>query len=48
MTTGLIGGLLVAVAYLAKLWRDSKAENAELKAQIASLKRQLVRNGRAR
>jgi hypothetical protein len=48
MSTVLIGCLLVTVLYLAKRWSDSKGENADLRAQIASLKRQLGRYGRAR
>ena len=34
--------------YLAKRWSDSKTENAGLRAQIASLKRQLGTHGRTR
>ncbi len=37
-----------ATLYLAKRWSDSKNENAGLRAQIASLKRQLGAHGRAR
>jgi hypothetical protein len=48
MTTALIGSLLAVILYVAKLWRDSKAENTELRSQVASLKRQLLRNGRTR
>jgi hypothetical protein len=42
----LIGGLVVAVAYLAGRLRASLAENVDLKARILVLKRQLARNGR--
>jgi hypothetical protein len=48
MIAALIGCLAVAILFLAKRWSDSKAENTELRSQIASLKRQLTRNGRAR
>lgn len=40
--------LVAAALYLGKRWSDEKAENADLRAQIASLKRQLVKHGRAR
>ena len=43
MTTAFVLGLSIAVLYFAKRWRDSSAENIELKNQVASLKRQLKR-----
>lgn len=46
MTTALIGFLAITTLLMAKLWRDSKAEITELNGRIASLKRQLARNGR--
>jgi len=46
MTTALIGFLAITTFVMAKLWRDSKAEITELNGRIASLKRQLARNGR--
>lgn len=47
MSAVAIGCLVAAVLYLAKLWSRSKAENTQLKTQIASLKRQLTRHRRA-
>jgi hypothetical protein len=44
----LIACLAGVALYLAKRWNDSKAENAGLRAQVASLKRQLGTHGRAR
>jgi hypothetical protein len=44
----LIASLTMAALYLARRWSESKAENAGLRAQIASLKRQLGVHGRAR
>jgi hypothetical protein len=46
VTTALIGALIVAVIYVAMRWKETKTENAELRTQIASLKRQLSRRGR--
>lgn len=46
MTSILIGCLLVVILVVAKLWRDIKSENEQLRSQIASLKRQLSRNAR--
>ncbi len=48
MVTVLIGTLAVTTLLMAMLWRHSKAENAELSTRIASLKRQLARQGRDR
>ncbi|HKZ72601.1 MAG TPA: hypothetical protein VJ011_00980 [Steroidobacteraceae bacterium] len=48
MTVALIGSLSALALYLAKRWRDSKVENADLRSQIATLKRQLTRHGRVR
>jgi cell division protein FtsL len=48
MMIALVGALLVAILLLAKQWLSSKSENAELRSQIASLKRQLKGNGRTR
>jgi hypothetical protein len=48
LVTTLIACLTAVALYLAKRWNDSKTENAGLKAQIASLKRQLGTHGRAR
>jgi hypothetical protein len=44
----LIACLTAAALYLARRWNESKTENAGLRAQIASLKRQLGAHGRAR
>jgi hypothetical protein len=41
MTTALLVALGLVSAYAAKRWRDSSAENANLRSQVASLKRQL-------
>jgi hypothetical protein len=41
VTTALLLGLFLAGVYVAKRWRDSSAENANLRIQVASLKRQL-------
>ena len=46
MKVTLIVGLVVAVAYLAGRLKASLAENADLKARILVLKRQLARHGR--
>jgi hypothetical protein len=46
MTTVFIAGLLISTLYLAKRWNDSSAENTQLRAQVASLKRQLARRDR--
>jgi hypothetical protein len=46
MTSVLIGCLLAVILVVAKLWRDIKSENEQLRSQIASLKRQLARNSR--
>jgi uncharacterized membrane protein len=43
MTTVFFLGLSAAALYVAKRWRDSNAENVELRNQVASLKRQLRR-----
>lgn len=46
MTMVFIGILVVLTLLLTKLWRDSKSEIAELQSKVASLKRQLARQGR--
>ncbi|HZF14542.1 MAG TPA: hypothetical protein VE046_01240 [Steroidobacteraceae bacterium] len=46
MTTALIGLLAITTLLMAMLWRNSKAQVEELNGRIASLKRQLARNGR--
>jgi hypothetical protein len=46
MTTMLIATLAAIALYLAKRWSDASAENSQLRAQIASLKRQLARRDR--
>jgi hypothetical protein len=43
MTTAFVLALSITVLYFAKRWRDSTAENTELRSQVASLKRQLKR-----
>jgi Flp pilus assembly protein TadB len=43
MTIVTIGALLIACAYLFKRTYDARAENASLRVQVASLKRQLAR-----
>jgi type II secretory pathway pseudopilin PulG len=46
MTTVFIASLIAIALYLAKRWSDTSAENSELRAQVASLKRQLSRRDR--
>jgi type II secretory pathway pseudopilin PulG len=46
MTTMLIATLTAVALYLAKRWSDVSAENSQLRAQVASLKRQLARRDR--
>lgn len=46
MISVLIGGLLAIILVVAKLWRDLKSENDQLRLQVASLKRQLARHSR--
>jgi type II secretory pathway pseudopilin PulG len=48
ITAVLISGLGVFVLYLVVGWRASRAENDELRTQVASLKRQLTKYGRSR
>lgn len=43
MTTVLIAGLIVLSGYLGVRLGSARSENATLRAQVASLKRQLVR-----
>jgi hypothetical protein len=42
-TIVVIGALMIACAYLFKRMYDVRAENASLRVQVASLKRQLAR-----
>jgi type II secretory pathway pseudopilin PulG len=46
MTAVLIASLIAIALYLAKRWSDTSAENSQLRAQVASLKRQLSRRDR--
>ena len=46
MTTVLIASLVISALYLGKRWNDSSVENNQLRAQVASLKRQLARRDR--
>ena len=46
MTTMLTAFLMAVAAFLGKRWNDSSAENSQLRAQVASLKRQLARRDR--
>ena len=48
MVTMLIGFLAITTLLMAMLWRNSKSEISELNTRIASLKRQLARQGRDR
>jgi len=43
MTIAAIGALLAACAFLSKRAHDTRSENAMLRDQVASLKRQLAR-----
>ena len=43
MTTVFIAALVFIALYLAKRWSDTRTENVQLRAQVASLKRQLAR-----
>ena len=43
MTTLLIGALIALAGYLAVRLRSAQAENVTLRANVASLKRQLVK-----
>jgi hypothetical protein len=44
MTTILIAGLIALTGYLAVRLQSARAENATLRANVASLKRQLVKH----
>jgi hypothetical protein len=46
MITILIGCLLGVVLFAARLWRNLKSENNQLRSQVASLRRQITRNTR--
>jgi hypothetical protein len=46
MITALIAALTLIALYCGKRWADSSAENTQLRAQVASLKRQLARRDR--
>ena len=46
MTTALMAVLGIVALYLGKRWSDSNAENVQLRAQLAALKRQLARRER--
>ena len=46
MTTFLIASLALSAVYFGKRWNDTSAENAQLRTQVASLKRQLARRER--
>ncbi|MGB6489595.1 MAG: hypothetical protein WBE91_22215 [Steroidobacteraceae bacterium] len=43
MTVVAILGLMVLALYLGSRWVNSSAENAELRARVAALKRELAR-----
>lgn len=46
MTMVFIASLVVIALYLGKRWSDTSAENTQLRAQVATLKRQLARRDR--
>jgi hypothetical protein len=46
MTTVLIASLALTAVYLGKRWNNTSAEKAQLRTQVASLKRQLSRRER--
>ena len=43
MTIALIGGLMIVAVYFGKRWLDANAEIADLRVQVASLKRMLAK-----
>jgi hypothetical protein len=45
MSTAVIAGLSAGALYLGKRWLDARAEVAELRTQVALLKRRLTRSG---
>jgi hypothetical protein len=46
MTTVIIAALAIIALYLGKRWSDTNVENTQLRAQVASLKKQLARRDR--
>jgi hypothetical protein len=46
VTTALIAGLSATALYVGKRWLDARSEVAELRTQVAMLKRRLTRTGR--
>ncbi len=46
MTMMLVAFLMAVAAFLGKRWSDSSAENTQLRAHVAQLKRQLARRDR--
>lgn len=46
MNTVIISALSIAVLFTGKHWIDARAEAAELRAQVAHLKRRLTRSSR--
>jgi hypothetical protein len=46
MTTVIIAALTILTLYLGKRWSDSSVENVQLRAQVATLKRQLAKRDR--
>lgn len=46
MIAALLGSLLLVAAYLGMRWNRVNVENTELRALVASLKRQLAKRGR--
>jgi hypothetical protein len=45
MTTAVIAGLSAIALYVGKRWLDARTEVAELRTQVAMLKRRLTRTG---
>lgn len=45
MATVVIAGLSIILLYVGKRWIDTRTENAELRMQLAVLKRRLTRGG---
>jgi hypothetical protein len=46
VSAAVIAGLSVGVLYVGKRWIDARAEAADLRTQVAVLKRRLTRNER--
>lgn len=46
MTTAVIAGLSIIVLFVGKHWIDARSEAANLRTQVAVLKRRLTKTGR--